>query len=68
MFSAVKRMKLALTMSRNCTEFFFHIGYQQIRLPTWFRTLIARSKCHRAWHSGFFGGGILSIEERYPWV
>ena len=67
MSSLDNEIKHALAMSRNCSEFFFHIGYQQIRLPTWFRKLIAGSKWHRAWHSGFFGGGILSIEERYPW-
>ena len=60
-----KRIKLAAETASGPVELFFHFGYQQLALPKWFRRLFAKKTIHRAWHSGFYGGGILSIEERY---
>lgn len=60
-----RRLNCAFNTSHNLTEFFFHVGYQGFSLPKSLRSLFAKSKWHRAWHSGFFGGGILSIIERH---
>ncbi len=58
------KIKLAYSTCNGGLDFVFHLGYQGIVLPVWFRKVLARSKIHRAWHSGFYGGGILGVIER----
>jgi hypothetical protein len=55
---------MALRIARTLPDFAFHLGYQQFYIPKCIRKLLAKSEYHRAWHSGFYGGGILSVMER----
>lgn len=59
-----RRFKLAFSTSKGVTEFAFHLGYQQFCLPKMLRRLLVKTRLHRAWHSGYYGGGILGVLER----
>lgn len=50
--------------SNNIQELVFHIGYKGFEFPRPVRRVFANTKWHNAWHSGFYGGGILPILER----
>lgn len=63
--SILSRIKCAFNTANNTTEFIFHLGYQGLAFPRSVRKVVAKSKWHQAWHSGYFGGGILSILERH---
>lgn len=58
------KIRLAYSTSTGPKDFVFHIGYQGIELPKWLRCLVAKSEYHRAWFSGYYGGGILGVLER----
>jgi hypothetical protein len=60
----IRRIKLAFHTSNGITEFAFHLGYQQFFVPKMLRRLLAKTALHRAWHSGYYGGGILGILDR----
>jgi len=59
------RINTAFSTCSGFMDFMFHIGYQGISLPIWFRKFFAKTKMHRAWFSGFYGGGIVGVLERY---
>ena len=56
---------MALRIASNFPDLFFHMGYQGIKIPRWTRRIFVKSEYHRAWHSGYYGGGILSVMERF---
>jgi len=62
--SRFSEVKMAFSTSTTFVDFVFHLGYQQIMFPTWLRKLFAKSILHKAWLSGFYGGGILGVLER----
>lgn len=64
--STTNKLQMAFNTCHGVVDFVFHCGYQGLCLPIWFRKAIGKQKIHKAWVSGFYGGGILSILERYP--
>jgi hypothetical protein len=60
----IMRFQLAFSTSKGVTEFAFHLGYQQFCVPKILRRLLAKTVLHRAWHSGYHGGGILGVLDR----
>jgi hypothetical protein len=65
MTSLYVQVKTAFKTSRSIKQFIFLLGYQQILFPRSLRKLVAKSSYHHAWHSGYYGGGILGILERF---
>lgn len=63
MRSCISSLKMDFNVSNSLLDLFFHLEYQQILLPVWFRKINANYQHHKAWLSGFYGGGILSILE-----
>jgi hypothetical protein len=61
----ISKLKMAYLTSNGFTDFFFHFGYQGLVIPIFFRKLLAKTKIHKNWLSGFYGGGILSVLERH---
>jgi len=57
------RLLVALNTSNDPYSFIFHLGYQGFLLPRCLRRMIAKTRAHRAWLSGFTGLGVLSILE-----
>jgi len=57
------QIKAAFPFRSSVYEFMFHLGYQGLEFPRWIRKLLAKTKIHKAWFSGFTGLGILSIME-----
>lgn len=57
------RLLVALNTCNNPYSFIFHLGYQGFLLPRLLRRMIAKTRAHRAWLSGFTGLGVLSILE-----
>jgi hypothetical protein len=60
----IQRVKTAFSTCSGFLDFIFHIGYQGFLLPAWFRKLFAKTEIHRAWLSGYYGGGIVGVIER----
>lgn len=58
------KLKVAYSTCTGLMDFVFHIGYQGFLLPVWFRKLFAKTAIHKAWLSGFYGGGIMGVLER----
>jgi len=54
----------AFRCARSVPDVCFHLGYQGIRLPRTLRKRLAGSPLHRAWHHGYYGAGLLKINER----
>ena len=59
------RINMAFSTCSGFMDFIFHIGYQGFLLPVWFRKFFAKTDMHRAWLSGYYGGGIIGVLERY---
>jgi hypothetical protein len=57
-------LKQCFECAHNIQDFFFHLGYKQIKLPRLFRKLIARSELHRAWLIGITGSWLYTVIER----
>ena len=55
----------AISTCNGPTDFVFHLGYQGMEIPRPLRRLLAKSSFHQAWLSGFYGGGICKVLERY---
>jgi hypothetical protein len=60
----ISKLKTAYATSSGLLDLFFHIGYQGILLPVFFRKIFAKTSIHKAWLSGFYGGGILGVLDR----
>lgn len=60
----LQHIQLAWKTASGFHDFFFHLGYQQLILPRWFRKLVTRSELHKAWLSGYTGAGICKVLER----
>jgi hypothetical protein len=60
----IAKLRVAYFTSTGFLDFVFHIGYQGLTLLIWLRRLFARTRLHKSWLSGFYGGGIIGIEER----
>lgn len=63
--STMNKLQTAFRTCHGIVDFVFHCGYQGLTLPKWFRKVIAKQEVHKAWVSGFYGGGILSVLERH---
>jgi hypothetical protein len=58
------KLKLIYSTSSGFLDVFFHIGYQGLLLPLWFRRLFAKTGMHKHWFAGYYGGGILGVLDR----
>jgi hypothetical protein len=63
--STMSKLQMAFNTCHGIVDFVFHCGYQGLSLPKWFRKAFAKQVIHKAWVSGFYGGGILSILDRH---
>jgi len=54
-------LKLAVSVAENLPDVFFHLGYQRVALPRWFRRLASKTVIHRVWLSGYSGGFLGSV-------
>lgn len=59
-----ERLVMAYNTVGNVADFFFHLGCQGFVLPRWFKNVMVKTVYHRAWHSGYYGGGILNVIQR----
>ena len=58
-------VKHAVHMASDANDFIFFLGYQGVLIPRSIRRMFAKSNIHKAWLAGFYGGGILSVMDRY---
>lgn len=61
----LSKLKMAFSTCTGGMGFLFHFGYQGLQLPVWFRRVFAKTAMHKAWLSGFYGGGIMGVLERH---